>query len=55
MLRLLAQGQSVNHISESTRLSVKTVRNYISNILGKLHAVDRADLIQRAKAAGLAE
>ncbi len=55
VLKMLSLGQSVSSISETTKLSAKTVRNYISNILGKLHAVDRADLINRARAAGLTE
>jgi DNA-binding NarL/FixJ family response regulator len=33
-------------------LSAKTVRNYVSNVLTKLHARDRAHLIVIAREAG---
>ena len=37
---------------ERSGLSPKTVRNYVSNVLAKLHARDRADLVIKARAAG---
>jgi DNA-binding NarL/FixJ family response regulator len=55
ILALLAQGNSNQKIADKLKLSLKTVRNYVSNILAKLHAVDREDAIARARKAGLVE
>jgi DNA-binding NarL/FixJ family response regulator len=55
ILGLLATGYTNTAISERFRLSPKTVRNYISNILAKLDAETRADAIARARAAGLGQ
>ena len=52
VLELIAQGQSNPAIAERLVLSVKTVQNHVSNILGKLQAVDRAQVIVRARDAG---
>jgi NarL family two-component system response regulator LiaR len=41
VLRLIAEGQSNTAIAEKLVLSEKTVKGHVSNILGKLHMVDR--------------
>jgi DNA-binding NarL/FixJ family response regulator len=53
ILNLIAQGHSNPDIATHLVLSAKTVRNYVSNILGKLHVADRAEAIVRARQAGL--
>jgi DNA-binding NarL/FixJ family response regulator len=53
VLSLLAQGQSNSAIAERLVLSLKTVRNHVSNILAKLEAADRTEAIDRARNAGL--
>ena len=52
VLELIAQGQSNPAIAERLVLSIKTVQNHVSNILGKLQAADRAQAIVRARDAG---
>ena len=41
VLRLIADGQSNAGIAEQLVISEKTVKGHVSNILGKLHLVDR--------------
>ncbi len=53
ILVLIAQGLSNSEIAEHLVLSLKTVRNHVSNILGKLQVTDRARAIIRAREAGL--
>jgi len=53
VLRLMAQGVNNPTIAQRLGLSPKTVRNYVSNILGKLQVADRAQAIVRARQAGL--
>ncbi|MGN6814415.1 MAG: response regulator transcription factor, partial [Thermomicrobiales bacterium] len=53
VLRLLAQGVNNQGIAQRLNLSPKTVRNYVSNIFGKLQVADRAQAIVRARQAGL--
>ena len=53
VLRLMASGLNNQAIAERLSLSPKTVRNYISNIFGKLQVADRAQAIVRAHQAGL--
>ena len=53
VLRLMAQGVNNQGIAERLGLSPKTVRNYVSNIFGKLQVADRAQAIVRAREAGL--
>jgi len=54
VLRLVAQGLANDAIATQLAFSPKTVRNYISNIFGKLQVADRAQAIVRARDAGLA-
>ncbi len=54
VLALIAQGLSNQQIAERMFLSMKTVRNYISNIFSKLQVTDRARAIVMAREAGLA-
>jgi len=53
MLHLMAQGASNAEISHLLSLSVKTVANYVSNILHKLQVADRQGAVARAREAGL--
>jgi DNA-binding NarL/FixJ family response regulator len=53
VLELVAQGRSNAVIASRLRLSEKTIRNNVSNILVKLHVADRAQAIVRARDAGL--
>jgi DNA-binding NarL/FixJ family response regulator len=52
LLREILRGRNSQEIATALGLSSKTVRNYVSNILAKLHARDRTELIMRARAAG---
>jgi DNA-binding NarL/FixJ family response regulator len=53
ILTLIAQGRSNAEIAQSLVISMKTVRNYISNIFSKLQVADRSQAIIRAREAGL--
>ena len=53
VLELLAQGHSNGEIARKLFISPKTVRNHCSNIFSKMHVVDRAQAIIRAREAGL--
>jgi DNA-binding NarL/FixJ family response regulator len=53
ILGLIAQGLKNAEIADRLYLSPKTVRNHVSNILGKLHLADRTEAILRARDAGL--
>jgi DNA-binding NarL/FixJ family response regulator len=53
ILGLIAQGMRNAEIADRLYLSPKTVRNHVSNILGKLHLADRTEAILRARDAGL--
>ncbi|WP_218858159.1 response regulator transcription factor [Nocardioides cavernae] len=46
-------GRSNGQIAQQLFLSPKTIRNNITSILAKLQATDRADVIIRARDAGL--
>ncbi len=52
ILDLIAQGYNNNAIANQLVLSIKTVQNYVSNILSKLQVVDRSQAIVRARQAG---
>lgn len=53
ILDLIAAGRNNGEIAESLYLSLKTVRNYVSNIFTKLQVADRAQSIIRAREAGM--
>jgi FixJ family two-component response regulator len=49
----IAAGRNNAQIAEELYLSPKTIRNNVSSILAKLQATDRAEVIIRARDAGL--
>ena len=55
ILELIAQGKTNSEIATILNLSPKTVSNYISNVLLKVHATDRAKLMLMALEAGLGQ
>jgi len=55
MLQLMARGASNAEIARLLSLSAKTVANYVSNILAKLQAADRAEAVRIAREAGVAD
>jgi DNA-binding NarL/FixJ family response regulator len=55
VLDLIAAGRSNAQIASALFLAPKTVRNNVSSILSKLRATDRAEVIIRAREAGLGQ
>jgi DNA-binding NarL/FixJ family response regulator len=53
ILGLIAAGRSNGAIADHLVLSLKTVRNHVSNIFNKLQVADRAGAIGKAREAGL--
>lgn len=53
VLQLLAEGRSNQAIARELQLSLKTVRNHVSNVFNKLQVLDRAQAIVKAREAGL--
>jgi DNA-binding NarL/FixJ family response regulator len=53
VLSLLAQGLSNQEVADRMGISLKTARNHVSNILGRLQVADRTEAVARARAAGL--
>jgi DNA-binding NarL/FixJ family response regulator len=53
VLSLVAQGRSNQEIARQLFVSLKTVRNHVSNILLKLQVADRAQAVIRARDAGM--
>jgi DNA-binding CsgD family transcriptional regulator len=53
ILELVATGLTNTEIGRRLALRPKTVRNYVANVLAKIHAADRADAVLRARRAGL--
>jgi DNA-binding NarL/FixJ family response regulator len=52
ILSLIANGQTNTEIAEKLVISMKTVRNHVSNIFSKLQVADRAQAAIRARRAG---
>jgi DNA-binding NarL/FixJ family response regulator len=55
LLREILRGRNTDEIARTLGLRPKTVRNYVSNILVKLHARDRAELVIKARESGYPE
>jgi DNA-binding NarL/FixJ family response regulator len=53
VLRLLARGESNREIGDRLALAEGTVKNYVSNILMKLHAANRTQAANLARERGL--
>jgi DNA-binding NarL/FixJ family response regulator len=53
VVELVAQGLGNQLIAARLGLSPKTVMNYLSNVFAKLQVADRAEMIVRAREAGL--
>lgn len=53
ILGLIARGRSNPEIADHLSISLKTVQNHVSTILGKLQVADRAQAVIRAREAGL--
>ena len=53
VLEMIAQGLDNGQIARRLVLSDKTVRNRVSDVLGKLHARNRAEMVAFARDAGL--
>ncbi|MCJ7659842.1 MAG: response regulator transcription factor [Anaerolineales bacterium] len=53
ILELIAQGKSNAEIAEQFTLSLKTVRNHVSNIFNKLQVSDRLQAVLRAREVGM--
>ena len=53
VLALIAEGRGNQEIADQLFLSLKTVRNHVSNIFSKLQVADRAQAVIRAREAGL--
>lgn len=53
VLLMIAQGLTNQQIADRLFVSVKTVRNHVSNVLSKLQVADRAQAALRARDAGL--
>jgi DNA-binding NarL/FixJ family response regulator len=53
ILSMIAQGRTNQEIAADLVVSLKTVRNHVSNIFSKLHVADRAQAMSAARNAGL--
>lgn len=53
VLDLIARGTTNQEMSAHFGVSLKTVQNHVSNVLAKLHLVDRTQAALRAREAGL--
>ncbi|MBN1314867.1 MAG: response regulator transcription factor [Anaerolineales bacterium] len=53
VLTLVARGRSNREISDGLNISIKTVKTHVSNILSKLHAMDRTQAALYAVKHGL--
>jgi len=55
ILAFIARGNTNTEIAEQLSISLKTVRNHVSNIFNKLQVTNRAQAAIRARDAGLGE
>lgn len=55
ILELIAIGESNHSIAERLSISLKTVRNHVSNIYSKLQVADRAQAVIKAREGGIAK
>lgn len=55
ILSLIANHLSNSEIAQQLNISLKTVRNHVSNIFSKLQVVDRTQAILKAREAGLGD
>jgi len=55
ILDLIARGYDNRRVARDLTLSDKTVRNHVSNLFAKLHVVNRAEAIVKARNAGLGQ
>lgn len=53
ILALMAEGHGNTYIADYFVLSLKTVRNHVSNVMAKIGASSRAEAIAKARDAGL--
>lgn len=53
ILALIARGRTNQEIADDLVVSLKTVRNHVSNIFAKLQVADRAQAMDAARKAGL--
>ena len=53
VLELIAKGKNNQAIANELVLSLKTVRNHVSNVFNKLQVTDRAGAIVKAREAGM--
>jgi DNA-binding NarL/FixJ family response regulator len=53
ILDLIARGKTNDEIAQALTITIKTVRNHVSNIYGKLQVADRAQAAIEARKAGL--
>ncbi|MGD8794920.1 MAG: response regulator transcription factor [Anaerolineae bacterium] len=53
ILDLIARGKTNDEIAQALTISIKTVRNHVSNIYNKLQVADRAQAAIKARKAGL--
>jgi len=53
VLDLIARGKTNQEMAADFSVSLKTVQNHVSNVLAKLHVVDRTQAALRAREAGL--
>lgn len=53
VLALMAKGHGNTYIADYFVLSLKTVRNHVSNVMAKIGASSRADAVAKARDAGM--
>jgi DNA-binding NarL/FixJ family response regulator len=53
ILSLIAQGDNNSEIAKKLNVTLKTVRNHVSNIYNKMQVTDRVQAVLRAREAGL--